>query len=76
MERVLKKLLISGFEQLLGNFFQIFSRYREILASTIYIPNFRSTGPFKQKLQKGEADSALSQPYQSARSPACLGLRH
>ena len=30
---------------------QFFSPYREILQSTFYMPNFRSIGPFKQKLQ-------------------------
>ena len=38
---------------LLQIFFEFFSRYREILLSTIYMPNFRSIGPFKEKLQRG-----------------------
>ena len=41
------------FEQLPGHFFDFFSLYREILPSTTYMPNFRSIGPFKQKLQRG-----------------------
>ena len=41
---------------ILSNFltiFSIFSRYREILPSTIYMPNFGSIGPFEQKLRGG-----------------------
>ena len=38
------------------------------------MPNFRSIGPFKQKLQRVGAECALPWPYQSAKSPACLGL--
>ena len=41
--------------------------------STIYMPNFRSIGSFKQKLQRG-TESALPRPYRSAKSPACFGL--
>ena len=40
------------------------------------MPNFRSIGRFKQKLQRVGAESALPQPYQSAKSPACLGLSY
>ena len=39
------------------------------------MPNFRSIGPFKQKLQRGGSESALPRPYQSAKNPACLGLK-
>ena len=52
MEQVLKNADIS----ILKNFLAIKkkkSRYREILPSTIYMPNFRLIGPFKQKLQMG-----------------------
>ena len=73
MEQVFKKCLYQHFEQRPGNFFQFFSRYREILPSTIYMPNFRSFRPFKQKLERG-AESALPRSYQSAKSLACLGL--
>ena len=41
---------------ILSNFLAIFfylSLYREILSGTIYMLNFRSIGPFKQKLQRG-----------------------
>ena len=68
---------IPRFEQLSGNFFKFFSRYREILPNFIYMPKFRSIGPFKRKLQKEGAESTAlppPQPYQSAKSPACLGL--
>ena len=44
------KLLISGFW---ATSWQFFSRYREIFESIIYIPNFKSIGPSKQKLQGG-----------------------
>ena len=58
---------------ILSNFLAIFSKcfswYREILPRTIYMPNFKSIGPSKQKLQ------ILPPPHQSAKSPACLGLR-
>ena len=60
-------MLISAFW---ATFWQLFSRYREILLSAIYMPNFRSIGPFKHKL--GGADSAPPpRPYQYAKSPAC-----
>ena len=49
MEQVLKNADISVFSKFLA-IFRIFSRYREILPGTIYVPNFRSIGPFKQKL--------------------------
>ena len=42
---------ISILSNFLAVFFEFFSRYREILPITIYIPNFRSIGPFKQELQ-------------------------
>ena len=41
--------LLSNF---LAIFFKFFSQYREILPNFIYMPNFRSIGPFKQKLQR------------------------
>ena len=44
---------ISILGNFLATFFDFFSRYREILPSTIYMPNFRSIGPSKQKLQRG-----------------------
>ena len=59
MERVLKNADIS----VLSNFLAT-----KILPSTIYMPNFRSIGPFKQKLQRGGG------AYQSAKSLARLGL--
>ena len=55
---------ISVLSNFLAIVFEFFSLYREILPSTIYMPNVRSIGLFKQILQ----------PYQSAKSPACLGL--
>ena len=73
MERVPKNTDVSVLSNFLAIFFEFFSRYLEILPSTIYMQNFRSIGPFKQKLQRG-AESAPP-PYQSAeRSPACLGF--
>ena len=74
MEQVLKKCWYQHFEQFPGNCFSNFSRYRAILPNFIYMPNFRSIGPFKQKLQMG-TESALPRPYQSAKSSACLGLK-
>ena len=59
-------MLISAFW---ATFWQLFSRYREILLSAIYMPNFRSIGQFKHKLRG--AESALPRPYQSAKSLAC-----
>ena len=54
MERVLKKCCYQHFEQFPGNFFfKFLSRYREIVPFTIYMPNLRSIGPSKQKLQGG-----------------------
>ena len=53
MERVLKNADISVLSNFLAIFFEFFSPYREILQSTICMPNFRSTGPSKQKLQMG-----------------------
>ena len=53
MERVPRNADISILSNFLAVFFNFFSRYREILPSTIYMPNFRSVGPFKQKLQRG-----------------------
>ena len=49
-------------------FFKYFAQYREILPSAIYMPNFRSIGPFKQKLQRGQ-NLPPPPPYQSAKSP-------
>ena len=68
---------ISILSNFLAMFFD-FSLYREILSGTIYMLNFRSIGPFKQKLQRGGggSESALPQPYQSAKCPACLGLTY
>ena len=43
---------ISVLSNFLAFFFD-FSLYREILSGTIYMLNFRSIGPFKQKLQGG-----------------------
>ena len=40
------------FEHIVSNF-SIFFQYREILPNTIYMPNFKSIGSFKQKLQSG-----------------------
>ena len=69
---------ITVLSNFLEIFFKFFSRYREILPSTIHMPNFRSIGPFKQKLQEGGGgggrESALPRPYQSVKSSACLGL--
>ena len=42
---------ISVLSNFLTIFFELFPPYQEILPSTIYMPNFRSIGPFKQKLQ-------------------------
>ena len=44
---------ISVLSNFLAIFFESFSLYREILPSTIYMPNLRSIGPFKQKVQRG-----------------------
>ena len=42
------------------------------------MPNVRSIGPFKQKFKRGGGGGGgricLPRPYQSATSPACLGL--
>ena len=59
MERVLKNADISVLNNFLAIFFEFCSLYREILPSTIYMPNFRSIGPFKQKLQGEDAESDL-----------------
>ena len=45
---------ISVLSNFLAILFEFFSPCREILPSTICMPNFRSIGPFKQKLQRGE----------------------
>ena len=83
MERVLKNAGYQRFDQLPGNFFRIFFRCREILPSTIYMPNFRSIGPFKQKLQRrgggggeGGQNLRVNRSYQSAKSLPCLGLKN
>ena len=60
MEWVLKNADISVLSNFLAISFEFFSRYQEILPSTIYMPNFRSIGP--------------PRPYQSAKGPAGLGL--
>ena len=44
---------ISVLSYFLAIFFEFFSPYREMLPSTICMPNFRSIGPFTQKLQGG-----------------------
>ena len=55
--------------------FFVFSVYREILRNTIYMPSFRSIGPFKQKLQGGgEGTICPLWPCQCAKSSACLEL--
>ena len=54
--------------------FSDFSPYREILPSTIHMPNFRSIGPFRKKLQRRAESAPPPLPYQFAKSPACLGL--
>ena len=46
-----------------------------MLPNTVYVPNFKLLGPSKQKLQSGGGESALLWPYQSAKRPACLGLK-
>ena len=53
MDRVLEKCWYQHFEQFWAVVFQLFSRYREIFPNAIYLPSFRSIGPFEQKLQKG-----------------------
>ena len=45
---------ISVLSNFLAIFFQFFSPYQEILSSTICMPNFRSIGPLKHKLQRGD----------------------
>ena len=50
---------------ILSNFLAIFfdfSLYREILSDTIYMLNFRSIGPFNQKLQKGGGGGRICPP--------------
>ena len=49
----LKNADISTLSNFLAAFFEFCSRYREILPSVIYMPNFRSIGPFKEELQRG-----------------------
>ena len=62
---------ISILSNFLAFFSDFFSPYREILPSTIYMPNFRSIGPSKQKVQlQGGGGGRF------AKSPACLGLMH
>ena len=73
MEGVLKNADVSVLSNFLAIFFRFVSRYGEMLPSTIYMPDFRSIGLFKQKLERG-AESPPPWPYQSAKSPACLGL--
>ena len=69
---------ISVLSNFLAIFFGIFSLYRETLPCTIHMPNFRSFLPFKQKLQRGGGGGQNLPfpflPYQSANSPAWLGL--
>ena len=57
-----KNVDISVVSNFLATFFEFFPRYREILPSTIYMPNFRSIGPFKQKLQRGAESAPPNSP--------------
>ena len=62
MERMPKNADISVLSNFLAIFFEFFSLYQEILPSTIYMPNFRSIGPFKQKLQTGGGGGGICPP--------------
>ena len=56
--KYLKNADIGISSNFLATIFQFLSHYREILPNTIHMPNFKSTGPFKQKLQRGEGVGA------------------
>ena len=71
MERVIQNADSNVLRNFLAIVFESFSRYLEILPSITHMPNFKSIGPFKQKLLGGGEGQT---PYQSAKSPACLGL--
>ena len=71
-----QKLLISASWATPWQFF--FSRYQEILPSTMYMPNLTSIGSFKQKLQRGAESPPPPpppRPYQSAKSPVWVKER-
>ena len=61
----LKNADIIVLRNVLAIFSEFFSRYREILPSTIYMPNFRSIGTFKEKLRRrgGGGGGVLSIGY-------------
>ena len=60
MEQLLKNdiSVLSNFLQ----FFQIFSRYREILPNFIFMPNYRSIGHSNRNYRGGGAESAPLPP--------------
>ena len=69
VERVLEKYRYQHFEELIGILFRIFFSIWRNLPNAICMPSFRSTEPFKQKLQR-------RQPYQFAKSLARLRLSY
>ena len=70
MERVLKKCWYQRFEQLPGNFFRSFSSISRHFAKNYLHAKFQINWTIQTEI----TESALSPPYQSAKSPACLGL--
>ena len=72
MERVLKKCLYQHFGQL-GNFFQIFFSISRNFTKYYLHAKFQINWTIQTEI-RGGAESALPRPYQSAKSPACLGL--
>ena len=74
MEQVLKNADISILSNILAILFKLFSRYRERLANTTYMPNSRSIGPLKQKL-RGGGQNLPSPAIPICKRPTCLGLK-
>ena len=73
IERVFKNADISILSNLLAIFFKFFL-YIENLAKYYLHANFKINWTIQTEITGGGAESAIPQPYQSAKSPACLGL--
>ena len=71
----LKDADISILGNFLATFSSFFSQYGEILRNTIYMPNFKSTGPFKHQTEitEGEAESANLPPI--CKKPDLLNVK-
>ena len=70
-----KNVDISVLSNFLAILFEFFSRYREILPSTIYMPNFRLIGPFKQELQREDRICPLPPAIPICKQPGLFRVK-